>query len=134
MIFGELGGCDAQAYCTGGYFNRSNHALIGPAAEAYMRTVSADIIFFSSQGISDSGDISDVSEEETSLRRVMLGRAARKVFLCDSSKIGVKRMFTLCNKDDVTDIIWIKNSMVKKTQHISIFFLFDITIIPLAQS
>jgi DeoR/GlpR family transcriptional regulator of sugar metabolism len=32
-------------------------------------------------------------------------RAKRRVFLCDSSKIGVRRVFTLCKKEDVDDII-----------------------------
>lgn len=104
-VFNETGNCDAQFYCTGGIFSGKNHAFIGPAAEAYVRSVSADILFFSSQGISADGEISDVSEEETSLRRVMLSRAERRVFLCDSSKLGVRRIFRLCDRCDVTDII-----------------------------
>ena len=74
-------------------------------AESFVRSVSADILFFSSQGISEDGEISDVSEEETSIRKVMLSRAKYKVFLCDSEKIGVTRPFTVCNKDDINKII-----------------------------
>jgi DeoR/GlpR family transcriptional regulator of sugar metabolism len=72
---------------------------------SFIRSISADIVFFSSQGISDDGEISDVSEEETAIRRVMLERAKYKVFLCDSSKIGVRKSFRLCSKDDVDRII-----------------------------
>ena len=101
----EAQGLDAQLYGTGGAYNPSNHAFVGPAAEAYVRGISADILFFSSQGITEEGEITDVSEEETSLRRVMLSRAHRRVFLCDSSKIGIRRLFTLCSRHEVTDIL-----------------------------
>ena len=63
------------------------------------------IFFFSSQGISEDGEISDSSEEETSLRRVMLERSKQKYFLCDSSKIGVKKLFTVCRESDLDGII-----------------------------
>lgn len=104
-IFSELGSCKAKIYCTGGAFSAKNNAFVGPMAEEFLRSVSADMLFFSSQGISEDGEISDVSEEETSIRRVMLSRAKYKIFLCDSSKVGVRRPFTLCTKDDVDKII-----------------------------
>ena len=104
-IFEEIGSLDAQVYCTGGCYNRQNHAFVGPAAERFIGSVCADILFFSSQAISLDGEISDVSEEETALRRVMLSRAKKKVFLCDGSKIGASRDFTLCTKDDVDVIL-----------------------------
>ena len=96
---------NARIYSTGGIYDRMNHAFVGAAAEAYLRTVHADLLFFSSQGISEDGEISDASEEETALRRVMLERADERIFLCDSSKLGKRRTFTICQKDDVDDII-----------------------------
>ena len=84
--------------------NQSN-VFVGSTAENYISKINADILFFSSQALSDEGEISDVSEEETSLRRVMLSRAKKKIFLCDSSKLGMKKTFTLCSKDDVDVII-----------------------------
>lgn len=104
-IFSALGDLDVEAYCTGGTFRKKGHDFVGAAAEAYVRSISADIVFFSSQGISETGEITDVSEERVALRRAMMERAKRKVFLCDSSKIGVRRVFTLCTKDDVDDIV-----------------------------
>lgn len=101
----EAQGTNVQLYGTGGAYDPQNHAFVGPAAEAYVRGISADFLFFSSQGITEDGEITDVSEEETSLRRVMLTRARRRVFLCDSSKIGIRRVFTLCTRRDVTDIL-----------------------------
>ena len=104
-LFNECNVSDISLYCTGGQFLQNSSIFVGPAAEAYINGINADIVFFSSQAISDAGEISDVSEEETSLRRVMLARAKKRIFLCDSSKIGQKRTFTLCTKDDVDAII-----------------------------
>lgn len=101
----EAHGTEIRFYGTGGAYDPANHAFVGPAAEAYVRGISADILFFSSQGITEEGEITDVSEEETSLRRVMLSRARRRIFLCDSSKIGIHRVFTLCTRENVDDIL-----------------------------
>lgn len=104
-IFQDIGTIDAQVYCTGGFYNRRNHAFTGPVAEHFIRSISADLFFFSSQGINEAGEITDVSEEETSLRRTMLSRAKKRIFLCDDSKIGLQRDFLLCNRDEVDEII-----------------------------
>ncbi len=103
-----LSECDSnrvELYSTGGKFIKQNHVFVGNSAENYVRNIYADILFFSSQAISEDGEISDICESETSLRKVMLTRAEKKIFLCDSSKIGLKKTFTLCSKNDVDIII-----------------------------
>lgn len=107
-IFSEAakyGASDWSLYCTGGFYSSENHAFVGAAAEQYLRSVRADCLFFSSQGLSEDGEISDASEEETALRRVMLTRAERRYFLCDSSKLGVRQTFILCHRDELTGVI-----------------------------
>ncbi len=105
LIFSECTNTGIKLYCTGGLYNRQSNIFSGSAAESYIDSVNADILFFSSQAMSEEGEISDVSEEETSLRKKMLSRAKKKIFLCDSSKLGLKKTFTLCTKDDVDVII-----------------------------
>jgi len=105
LIFSECMNPQIKLYCTGGIYNNQSNIFTGTAAESYIESVNADILFFSSQAISDDGEISDVSEEETSLRKKMISRAQKKIFLCDSSKIGLKKTFSLCTKDDVDFII-----------------------------
>ena len=105
LIFSDLQSSDAIVYSTGGRFDKQNHIFLGNTAEEYVRNMTADILFFSSQAISSSGEITDVSEEETALRKVMLTRANKKIFLCDSTKIGLKKTFKLCSKDDIDEII-----------------------------
>ena len=105
QLFAECTHPQIKLYCTGGLFNSQNNIFYGSQAEGYINNINADIVFFSSQAISEAGEISDVSEEETSLRKVMLNRAKTKIFLCDSSKLGLKKTFTLCTKDDIDVII-----------------------------
>lgn len=104
-VFEEYKDSRHKLYCTGGLFCPQSNIFVGSAAESFIKNVNADIFFFSSLALSDDGEISDVSEEETALRRVMLSRAKKKIFLCDSSKLGLRKPFTLCTKDDVDDII-----------------------------
>ncbi len=94
-----------RLHCTGGLFYKTDSIFIGPQAENYIKNLHADLLFFSSQAISENGEISDSSEEETSLRRVMLERAEKKYFLCDSSKLYSKRTFQLCNVNEIDGII-----------------------------
>ena len=104
-LFDEPHGDNVKMYCTGGLYNSLNRNFVGTGAEKYIKDINADILFFSSQGLSENWDITDASEEETALRTIMLEHAKQKVFLCDSSKFGEKKTFRLCNKDDIDVII-----------------------------
>ena len=104
-IFAECSNFKHEFYCTGGRFIPQSNIFVGGSAENFVRAIHADILFFSSQALSNDGEISDVSEEETSLRRIMIERSKTKIFLCDSSKLGAKKTFTLCSKDDIDKII-----------------------------
>ena len=102
----ELEDCaDIQLFCTGGTYYGRNGCFLGANAEDFLRRINADTLFFSSLGISETGLITDVSETEVAMRRVMLQHAKKKVFLCDSSKFGICKPFTLCGKEDVDEII-----------------------------
>lgn len=105
LIFNETISPEIQVYCTGGRFVPENDIFVGSSAKNFLKGVNADLMFFSSQAISETGEISDASEEETSLRQTMLSKAKKKIFLCDSSKIGLKYTFTVCNKDQIDEII-----------------------------
>ena len=104
-IFNETLSPEISLYCTGGRFSTENHIFVGSVAEDFIKNINADIMFFSSQAISNDGEITDASEEETSLRKVMLSKAKKKIFLCDNTKVGLKYIFTVCNKDQVDKII-----------------------------
>lgn len=96
---------DIEVYCTGGSFVPRNTCFLGSYAESFIGSVNADILFFSAQGLSSEGEITDVDEREVSMRKAMLARADKKIFLCDSSKLGVTKPFKICSKDDIDGII-----------------------------
>lgn len=104
-IFSLLKETDIDVYCIGGLFFPQRECFLGPSSEEFLHSIRADILFFSSQGISEDGDITDVDERENSLRRVMMNQCKKKVFLCDSSKFGLRRPFILCHKDQIDQII-----------------------------
>lgn len=101
----ELRDFDGQVICTGGTLIPRRDCFVGHFAESFIKTVKADMLFFSSQGLSQNGDITDSSEEEISLRKIMLESAKKKFFLCDSSKKNRDFPFVLCNTADITKVI-----------------------------
>ena len=91
--------------CTGGDLVKRNMAFVGRVAEATLEQLCPDIAFISGQGVSETGEITDASEEETSLRRVAMRRALRCVFLCDSSKVGKRFFHRLGQLSDMDEVI-----------------------------
>lgn len=104
-VFAESVPQDAQLFCTGGEYDSKSGIFVGRAAEEYIRSINADILFFSSQALSEDGEISDASEEETALRRVMLSRSLKSVFLCDSSKLGKRKTYKLADIADIHRVV-----------------------------
>ncbi|MDP4152726.1 MAG: DeoR/GlpR family DNA-binding transcription regulator [Bacillota bacterium] len=100
-----LGEKHITAYCTGGLLLENSLAFVGTFAEKAIDSLHADIMFFSSQGLSMDGDITDFSENESHLRRHMMEHSQKKVFLCDSGKIGKTFMFTVCNVGHVDEVV-----------------------------
>ncbi len=83
-----------SVYCTGGKVHPNDtNCLIGGAAREGFARVFADIAFFSTKSVDENGILSDCSPEETDIRSIMLKNAKRKVFLCDSTKIGTRSSF-----------------------------------------
>ena len=104
-LFGESVPQDAKLFCTGGEYDSKSGIFVGRTAEDYIRKINADILFFSSQALSEDGEISDSSEEETALRRIMLSRSSKSVFLCDSSKLGKRKTYKLADISDIDRVV-----------------------------
>lgn len=83
------------AYCLGGKLIEHSLALAGQYAENMLRSFNIDWMFFSSSGIHPNGWIVDYNEPETALRRVALRQSAKKVFLGDHTKFGVRSVHNL---------------------------------------
>jgi DeoR/GlpR family transcriptional regulator of sugar metabolism len=92
---------DVRVACTGGSLVSGRECFVGHFAENFIRQIKADALFFSSQGVSENGDITDSSEEEIALRRAMIESSKEQYFLCDGSKVGKDFPFVLCNVADI---------------------------------
>lgn len=104
-VMDKLKGKKIRCYLTGGMLLENSHALVGTLAESAISSLYADICFFSSQGISEDGVVTDFSEDETRLRKCMIAHAKKSVFLFDKSKLGKKFMFRVCHTDEIFQTI-----------------------------
>lgn len=77
-----------RTFCTGGQMIIHSYSYVGEQAEAFVKNINADILFFSCHGLSEDGKMTDVSVEEANLRKVMFQHSKRKILLCDHSKFG----------------------------------------------
>ena len=94
-----------RVFLTGGTPVENSNALVGSLAEQAIAGLYANICFFSSQGVDAAGNITDQSELETSLRRLMIKNSQKQVFLFDSSKYGKRFAFRVGNLKDMTAVI-----------------------------
>lgn len=101
----KMGHTGARIFLTGGLLLESSKAFGGAIAERTIRGFHADKLFFSATGVSETGEISDYSELEAQLRRVMIECAEQKYFLCDSSKYGKRYLFNIASVRDVDHVI-----------------------------
>ncbi len=97
----KLRGKSIRCYLTGGMLLENSYALVGQIAEATVSSMYADLCFFSSQGITEDGIITDYSEDETRLRRCMIQNSAKSIFLYDKSKLGKRFLFRVCKESDL---------------------------------
>lgn len=94
-----------RVIATGGQMITRSFCFVGNHAEACIRQMHADVVFFSCRGLSENGEMTDISIEEINLRRVMLERAKTKVLLCDSHKLGKQYVYSLGYTDSIDAVI-----------------------------
>lgn len=101
----ELAEHNITTLCTGGQLLNRSFSYVGHRAEEFVRTINADLLFFSCHGMSEEGLLTDLATEEVHLRQTMLRQAKKSILLCDRSKYGKTYFYTLCHKDDIDVII-----------------------------
>ncbi len=105
-IINLLAGSELPVICSGGIISKANDiCLIGQSAQDTFSEIYADIAFFSCKSLSFDGIISDCSQEEVFVRNAMLASAAKKVFLCDGSKMGSRSAYKQCELNDVDVLV-----------------------------
>lgn len=88
-------------YMIGGVSRTGTTVMTGGYALEMLDRMHADLCFFSCFALSDDGEISDCTEDSNTVRKKMLERADRKIFLCDSSKYHLRATHKLCDVADV---------------------------------
>lgn len=97
----RLGSENIRNYCTGGLLLAHSVAYVGDEAMRFIRRINADLFFFSSRGYSEDGYITDSSVEESEIKRAMMEKAERSIYLCDSSKKSKKYMYNIGRTDEI---------------------------------
>lgn len=100
-----LAEANIRTFCTGGQMIIHSYSYVGSQAEAFIRNINADILFFSCHGLDGSGKMTDNAIEEANLRRVMFAHSAKKILLCDSSKLGKTYFYNMGTVDEIDGII-----------------------------
>lgn len=105
-ILSLLSRTELTVIATGGIVSReNNNCLLGGGAQRGFSEINADLMFFSANAITNAGVITDCTQEEIFLRHAMLDHAARKVFLCDSSKLGKQAPYVQCDLTRIDTLI-----------------------------
>ena len=92
-----------RAISTGGELSAKLRAYSGPVAEATVRRVNFDAMFFSTAGF-DEECVSDWSESETALRRAVMEHSARRYLLSDHTKRGQRFTHVVCLLREVDEV------------------------------
>ena len=100
-----LGNMGINNICTGGHMITRVLSYVGEDAERTVENYNADVVFFSTRGLSMNGIMTDSSIEENRLRRTMMKHAKKKIVLCDASKIGETYLNTLCHISEVDEVL-----------------------------
>jgi len=80
----------------GGRLGKKSLSFIGPYAEEQLRNYYVDRLFISCEGVDLERGISDRSENQAHLRRIMLSCAAKKYLLVDHTKFGNRTLSHIC--------------------------------------
>lgn len=91
-----------KTYCIGGRISQRNEVITaGSYALEMLKNIYVDTMFFSSSALTKDGIIFDLDEEETAIRKFMLGHSSYKVFLCQSDRFGKSAPFRLTDAGNV---------------------------------
>jgi DeoR family fructose operon transcriptional repressor len=105
LIFEKLKEKHIRCYLTGGMPVENSYALVGSIAEQTLSGLYANICFFSAQGIDENGIVSDQSESESTLRKLMIEHSRKKYFLFDGSKYRKRFAFKICAAQNLSGVI-----------------------------
>jgi DeoR family transcriptional regulator, aga operon transcriptional repressor len=90
---------------TGGVARPESYELVGPIADASLRSLNLDMVFLGVDGISTRAHLTTHHELEAGTDRALIERARRVCVVADSSKLGKVAFARICELDDVNELI-----------------------------
>lgn len=90
---------------TGGEVEGSDLAQSGPRAIESIERHYPDLAFIGAQGVSTRAGLTETESHIAELNRAVVANAERVVLLADSTKIGVREPYRVCDLADVTDVV-----------------------------
>lgn len=102
LLLGQMG---IKNVCTGGHMINKSFSYVGEDAIRTVNNYNADVVFFSCRGLSENGYLTDNSIDENQLRRAMIKKSRKSVFLCDKSKYFKTCFNNLCHISEIDEII-----------------------------
>jgi len=94
-----------KVYSTGGILRENSLSYIGEHARRFIDNFYADTLFFSCRAISMEKGLTEISEDEAELRRLMIKNCRQVVLLCDSSKFNQISLCRIGGFENVTCLI-----------------------------
>jgi DeoR/GlpR family transcriptional regulator of sugar metabolism len=92
---------NAKIYSTGGLLRENSMSYVGETAKRCVSSFYTDILFFSCRALSIDKGLTDISEEEAELRKLMITNSKKTILLLDSSKFNT---IAFCNIIDISAI------------------------------
>ena len=100
----RLGEANVRAISTGGEVFAQSMAYVGAVAIDAVQKIHFDAMFFSSAGFNET-TISDWSEAETALRRIVIKQSRKRYFLADYTKKDKSYTHIICHVNELDKII-----------------------------
>jgi DeoR/GlpR family transcriptional regulator of sugar metabolism len=105
IIF-ELSNCDEiTLISTGGILRRKSMSYVGKYAENALKNYQSDMVFFSCKGFLPDRGLMDSNEQESQIKRNMINRSQKAIFLCDNTKFKRIGCETVATLDDIHMIV-----------------------------
>lgn len=102
----ELSNCEEiTLISTGGILRRKSMSYVGKSAQASLENYVADKVFFSCKGFLPERGLMDSNEQESQIKRTMISRSQKAIFLCDKTKFGRIGCETVAKLDDIHIIV-----------------------------
>jgi DeoR family transcriptional regulator of aga operon len=93
-----------RVHVLGGQLRPGSHTLIGDGVVAMAREIRADVLLMGAHAVTD-GVLSDTLPEVAAVKRALLGAAALRRLLVDSSKFRPRTFMSVCAVDELHEVI-----------------------------